>query len=121
VSMAARQLATRHRIGKWLGLLTGAAAWALDQQIIATAAYARCPAKLDSVLLLTAVSCALLALVGGVVSLRVWQALPAAASASHTDRVDRFIAALSVLLAGVSLLFIVFSSAAAFILGCETW
>jgi hypothetical protein len=106
------------RFGKWSGAWLGVSAWFADQQIVSTTVFAKCPVHSHAFVIGVGAVCALIALIGGVHSWRVWQTLPASTADDQT-RTDRFIAALSMLLAAISLLAIVFGSAAGVILRCE--
>jgi hypothetical protein len=98
-------------IAKWSGAWLGAVAWFADQQIVATTAYANCPAYSRELALGVGIGCALLAVAGGWHSWRARQALPAEG--------ERFIATISVLLAAISILAILFGTTAGVVLRCE--
>lgn len=107
------------RFGKWSGAWLGTLAWVADQQIVSWAAYASCPPRSHALAIGVGVACAVLALLGGWHSFQVYRALPAGEEASASRRTDRFIALLSVLLACISLLAIIFGTTAGVILRCE--
>jgi hypothetical protein len=107
------------RFGKWSGAWLGTLAWVADQQIISMTVYANCPARTHALAVGVGAACALLALFGGCQSWRVYRALPAGESASASRRTDRFIAAISMLLAAIGILAIVFGTTAGVILRCE--
>ena len=115
-----RSTATRwSRFAKWSGAWLGAVAWFADQQLVSVVAYASCPPQSQAFAVGVGATCALLAIFGGWQSSRVYRALPAGDSASASWRTDRFIAALSLLLACISVLAIVFGTTAGVILRCE--
>jgi hypothetical protein len=107
------------RFGKWSGAWLGTFAWIADQQIVAMTVYASCPPRTHALAVGVGAACAVLALLGGWQSLRVYRSLPAGEGASASWRTDRFIAAISILLACISLLAIVFGTTAGVILRCE--
>jgi hypothetical protein len=107
------------RFGKWSGAWLGTLAWIADQQIVSMMVYANCPPRSHALAVGVGVACALLALTGGLHSWRVWRVLPAGPIVGDHTRTDRFIAALSVLLAAISILAIVFGTTAGVILRCE--
>ena len=107
------------RFGKWSGSWLGTIAWFADQQIISMTVYANCPERTHALAVGVGAVCAVVALVGGLHSWRVYQSLPAGEGASATRRTDRFIAALSILLACISILAIIFGTTAGVILRCE--
>lgn len=107
------------RFGKWSGAWLGIAAWFADQQIMSMTVYANCPPRTHALAVGVGVACAVLALLGGLHSWSVYRALPAGEDTSASRRTDRFIAALSLLLACISLLAIVFGTTAGVILRCE--
>lgn len=107
------------RFGKWSGAWLGTVAWFADQQIVSMTAYASCPPRSHTLAVAVGVACALLALTGGVHSWRVWRVLPAGPTVGDETRTDRFIASLSMLLAAISVLAIVFGTTAGVILRCE--
>ena len=107
------------RFGKWSGAWLGTLAWFADQQIMSMTVYANCPARTHALAVGVGVACAVLAIIGGLHSWRVYRALPPEEDASASRRTDRFIAALSLLLACISLLAIVFGTTAGLILRCE--
>ena len=108
-----------HRFGKWSGAWLGTLAWFADQQIVSMTAYTSCPPRSRALAVGVGVACGLLALMGGLHSWRVWRVLPAGPTAGDRTRTDRFIAALSMLLAGISILAIVLGTTAGVILRCE--
>ena len=107
------------RFGKWSGSWLGAIAWFADQQITSMTVYASCPERTHTLAVGVGVACAVVALLGGIHSWSVYRSLPAGESASASRRTDRFIAAMSLLLAGISLLAIIFGTTAGVILRCE--
>jgi hypothetical protein len=107
------------RFGKWSGAWLGTLAWLADQQIVSMTAYASCPPRSQALAVGVGVACALIALTGGLHSWSVWRVLPAGPTVGDHSRTDRFIAALSMLLAGISLLAILFGTTAGVILRCE--
>jgi hypothetical protein len=109
----------RTRFGKWAGSWLGASAWFADQQIVAATAYAKCPASSYEFVTTVGVVCAAVAILGAWLSWRARQMLPAGETASASFRTDRFIATLSLLLAVIALLAIIFGTAAGLILRCE--
>jgi len=108
-----------HRFGKWSGGWLGIAAWVADQQIVSWTVYASCPPRTHALAIGVGAACALLALVGGLHSWSIYRALPPGDEASASRRTDRFIAAMSVLLACISILAIVFGTTAGVIFKCE--
>lgn len=119
MSSERRSLPSKRAVGKWVGLFAGVTAWVADQQIVATTVYAGCPARSMLFVLGVGAACLCLAVGGGVISWRVLNALPAAEKASVSARTDRFIATLSVFMATICALAIVFASSAGLILRCE--
>jgi hypothetical protein len=107
------------RFGKWSGAWLGTLAWVADQQIISMTVYANCPARTRALAVGVGVACAVLAIIGGWHSWSVYRALPTGDGASTSRRTDRFIAAVSVLLACISMLAIFFGTTAGVILRCE--
>jgi hypothetical protein len=107
------------RFAKWSGAWLGTLAWILDQQVVSWATYASCPPRSHALAVGVGAVCAVLALLGGWHSFQVYRALPAGEEVSASRRTDRFIAVLSVLLACISLLAIVFGTTAGVILRCE--
>jgi hypothetical protein len=107
------------RFAKWSGAWLGTLAWVVDQQVVSWVAYASCPPDSRGLAVGVGAACALLALFGGLHSWRVYQTLPAGEAASASHRTDRFVAALSVLLACVSILAIIFGTTAGVIFRCE--
>ena len=107
------------RFGKWSGAWLGTLAWVADQQVVAWTAYANCPPRSHALAVGVGVGCALLALVGGLQSWGVYRELPPGEAASASRRTDRFIAAISILLACISILAILFGTTAGVILRCE--
>jgi NADH:ubiquinone oxidoreductase subunit 5 (subunit L)/multisubunit Na+/H+ antiporter MnhA subunit len=114
-----RSFSLQRVLGKWAGLLAGVLAWFADQQVVAATVYAACPAHSLAFVAGVGAACALLAAAGGAVSSRVRHALPAGEETSATARTDRFIATMSVLVAALSFLAIVFATPAALFLRCE--
>ena len=107
------------RFAKWSGAWLGTLAWVIDQQVVSWSAYASCPPRSHALAVGVGAVCAVIALLGGWHSWSAYRALPAGESGSASRRTDRFIAAMSVLLACISLLAIVFGSTAGVILRCE--
>jgi hypothetical protein len=107
------------RFGKWSGSWLGTLAWFADQQIMSMTVYANCPARTHALAVGVGAACALLAIIGGWHSWHVYRSLPAGEGASASRRTDRFIAAISLLLACISMLAIVFGTTAGLILRCE--
>ncbi|HKQ12819.1 MAG TPA: hypothetical protein VJT80_05260 [Steroidobacteraceae bacterium] len=107
------------RFGKWSGTWLGTIAWFADQQIMSMTVYANCPPRTHALAVGVGAACALLALIGGLHSWSVYRSLPAGEVASASRRTDRFIAALSLLLACISILAIIFGTTAGVILRCE--
>jgi hypothetical protein len=107
------------RFAKWSGAWLGTLAWVADQQVVSWTTYASCPPRTHSLAIGVGAACAVVALLGGWHSWRAYRVLPPGEDASATRRTDRFIAALSVLLASISLLAIVFGTTAGVILRCE--
>jgi hypothetical protein len=115
-----RQAASRGiRTGKWAGLYGGLLGWFADQQATVMWVYTHCPVRSRALVLAIGSLCALAVIAGGLISLRVRQSLPANHTADTTLRTDRFIATLSVLMACLGLVAIVFGSAAGLVLRCE--
>jgi hypothetical protein len=112
-------LPTTRSIGKWVGLFAGVAAWVADQQIVAATVYARCPPRSTLFVLVVGIACFSLAVGGGLISWWVRSGLPSAETASASARTDRFIATLSIFMAAISALAIVFGTTAGFLLRCE--
>jgi nitrate reductase gamma subunit len=106
------------RFGKWSGALLGGIAWFADQQIIATTAFANCPAYSRELAVAVGAGCGLVALLGGLHSWHVRRTL-SEDDPSSTARTDRFIATISLLLAVISILAIVFGTTAGVIFRCE--
>jgi hypothetical protein len=119
MSSERRSLPATRAIGKWVGLVAGVAAWVADQQIVAATVYARCPPRSTFFVLVVGVACFCLAIGGGLISWRVRNALPSVDTASASARTDRFIATLSIFMAAISALAIVFGTTAGFLLRCE--
>jgi hypothetical protein len=109
------------RFGKWSGAWLGTAAWFADQQIVSWTVYASCPERAHALTVGIGAACAALALIGALHSARIYRSLPAREGASASRRTDRFIAAMSVLLACISILAIIFGTAAGLVLRCERW
>lgn len=107
------------RFAKWSGAWLGTLAWVIDQQLVSWTAYASCPPRSQALAVGVGAACALLALFGGWHSWRVYRALPAGEGPSASRRTDRLIAAISVLLACIALLAIVFGTTAGVIFRCE--
>jgi hypothetical protein len=107
------------RFGKWSGAWLGTLAWIADQQIVSMKAYASCPPHSHALAVGVGLACAVLAVIGGLRSWQVWRALPAGPAGGDQTRTDRFIAALSMLLAAISILAILFGTTAGVILRCE--
>ena len=107
------------RFAKWSGAWLGTLAWVVDQQVVSWTAYASCPPRSHALAVGVGVACAVVALLGGWHSASAYRALPAGEGASASRRTDRFIAAMSAMLACISLLAIVFGTTAGVILRCE--
>jgi hypothetical protein len=107
------------RFGKWSGAWLGTIAWFADQQIMSMTVYANCPERTHALAIGVGAASALLALIGGLHSWSVYRSLPAGEGASASRRTDRFIAAVSLLLACISMLAIIFGTTAGVILRCE--
>jgi hypothetical protein len=107
------------RFGKWSGSWLGVSAWFMDQQIMSWTVYANCPPRTHALAVAVGAVCAVLALVGGLHSWSIYRALPPGEDASATRRTDRFIAAMSILLACISILAIIFGTTAGVIFRCE--
>jgi hypothetical protein len=108
-----------YRCGKWSGAWLGTLAWFADQQIVSMTAYTSCPPRSHAFAVGVGLACAVLAVTGGLHSWLIWRALPAGPTVGDHTRTDRFIAALSMLLAAISILAIVFGTTAGVILRCE--
>jgi hypothetical protein len=109
----------RIRFGKWAGAWLGALAWFADQQLVSMTAYANCPVRTHEFTVSVAVGCILLACAGAWASWRARRALPDNSTASPSLKTDRFIATMSLAIAALSILAIVFGTAAGVILRCE--
>ena len=109
----------RIRIGKWSGLWCGAVAAFVDQQVVAQTIYTKCPEGSTQFAFIVGAVCALISLFGAVFSAATYWNLPSSAEGSASARTDRFIAALSVLMACFALLFVIFASSASLFLRCE--
>jgi hypothetical protein len=107
------------RFAKWSGAWLGTLAWVADQQAVSWTAYASCPPRSDALAIGLGLACAMVALAGGWHSWTVYRAVPAGEEVSASRRTDRFIAALSILLACIALLAIFFGTTAGVILRCE--
>jgi hypothetical protein len=107
------------RFGKWSGAWLGILAWVIDQQVISWTAYASCPPRSHALAVGVGLACAAVATLGGWHSFHTYRTLPAGQDVSASLRTDRFIAALSVLLACIALLAIIFGTTAGVILRCE--
>jgi hypothetical protein len=107
------------RFAKWSGAWLGTLAWVVDQQVVAWTAYASCPPRIHALAIGVGLACGVVALLGGWHSFHLYRALQAGEEVSAGRRTDRFIAMLSVLLAGISLLAIIFGTTAGVILRCE--
>ena len=107
------------RFAKWSGAWLGTLAWVADQQVVSWTAYAQCPPRSHAFAVGVGAACALIALLGGWQSWRAYSALPRGEDASASRRTDRFVAAMSVLLACIALLAIIFGTSAGVILRCE--
>ncbi|HET9445439.1 MAG TPA: hypothetical protein VFO35_04225 [Steroidobacteraceae bacterium] len=118
MSAERRERSWLDRFGKWSGAWLGVSAWFADQQLVSMTAFAKCPVHSHAFVVGVGAVCAVVALIGGLHSWRVWRALPES-TADDLARTDRFIAALSILLAILSLLAIIFGTAAGVILRCE--
>lgn len=109
----------RLRFGKWAGFYAGTLAALAHQQIVTMTVFARCPENSEALVLGLGATCSLLALAGAIYSWRTRQALPHEDTASTTLRADRFIATLAAVFAAFCVLFILFATAAGFILRCQ--
>jgi hypothetical protein len=118
MSAERQQYSPWKRFGKWSGAWLGTLAWIADQQIVSMTAYANCPPRSRALAVGVGLACAVLALIGGLHSWGIWRVFPARNAGDHT-RTDRFIAALSMLLAAISILAIAFGTIAGVILRCE--
>jgi hypothetical protein len=107
------------RFGKWSGAWLGTFAWIADQQVVSWTTYASCPPKSHALAVAVGAMCALIAVLGGWQSLSVYRALSPGETASVSRRTDRFIAAISILLACIAILAILFGTTAGVILRCE--
>ena len=109
------------RFGKWAGLIAGATAWGIEQQVLATTVYTRCPEGTGRMATLVAILCALLALGGGIWSWRALRQLPVSSPTEPDLRThaDRFIAVLSIMMVVMGLLAIAYGTPAGWILRCE--
>jgi hypothetical protein len=114
-----RTVPMKVRIGKWSGLWCGALAALLDQQIVSQTMYTKCTEQSTQFTLLVGAVCIGLGLFGAIFSASVYRSLPGRADASASARTDRFIAALSILMACFAVLFVIFGSSASFFLRCE--
>jgi hypothetical protein len=119
ISTERRTIPMRTRIGKWSGLWCGAAAAFLDQQVVAQTIYTKCPEGSTQFALTVGMVCALISLFGAVFSAVTYRNLPSSEDGSASARTDRFIAALSILMACFALLFVIFASSAGLFLRCE--
>jgi hypothetical protein len=107
------------RYGKWAGLWGGVIGLFVHQQLNATWIYVRCPERTLHVVLGFASFCALISILTGLWSWRVRQSLRQDPEAHITVKADRFIASLSAAMTVIAILFIAFSSAAAWFLQCQ--
>lgn len=114
------KLSMQVRYGKWAGLYGAVLALIAHQQIASNWIYLRCPPSPPTLVFTTAAICAFIAIATGAWSWSVRQSLRRDPDAHLTMKTDRFIASLSAALAVVIVLFIVFSSAAALFLRCES-
>jgi hypothetical protein len=119
MSAERQQYSPWKRFGKWSGAWLGTLAWIADQQIVSMTAYANCPPRSQAFAVGVGLACAVLALIGGLHSWGIWRVLPARPKADDHTRTDRFIAALSMLLAAISILAIAFGTTAGVIFRCE--
>ena len=119
ISNERRAIPMRTRIGKWSGLWCGAFAAFVDQQVVAQTIYTKCPEGSMQFALTVGVVCALIAAFGAAFSGATYRQLPSSDEGSASARTDRFIAALSILMACFALLFIIFASSAGLFLRCE--
>lgn len=118
-SVERRTVPMRIRIGKWSGLWCGALAALLDQQVVSQSIYTKCPPQSTQFTLLVGALCLAIGLFGAIFSAATYLRLPSAATGSASARTDRFIAALSVLMACFAVVFILFASSAGWFLRCE--
>jgi hypothetical protein len=109
----------RIRIGKWSGLWCGALAALIDQQVVSQTIYTKCPVTTPQLALTVGLLCALLSLFGAIFSAITYRRLPSSEEGSASARTDRFIAALSILMACFALVFVIFASSAGLFLRCE--
>jgi hypothetical protein len=107
------------RFAKWSGAWLGTLAWVVDQQVVSWTAYASCPPRSHTLAVGVGLVCGVVAILGGWHSLHVYRSHPPGEDAGANRRTDRFIAMLSVLLACISLLAIIFGTTAGVILRCE--
>lgn len=114
-----RTVPMRIRVGKWSGLWCGALAAFVDQQVVSQTIYTKCPEGSLQFALTVGVICALISAFGAVFSGFIYLKLPSSEEGSASARTDRFIAALSILMACFALLFIIFGSSAGWFLRCE--
>jgi hypothetical protein len=114
-----RTVPMKVRVGKWSGLWCGALAALLDQQIVSQTMYTKCTEQSTQFTLLVGAVCVALGLFGAIFSASVYRELPRSAESSASARTDRFIAALSILMACFAVLFVIFGSSASFFLRCE--
>jgi hypothetical protein len=112
-------LSTRVRYGKWAGLCGGVIGIFVHQQFSSTWIYVRCPEHTLRFVLGFAIACALFSLATGVWSFSVRQSLRHDEEAHATTKTDRFIASMSAAMAVIGVVFIAFSSAAAWFLQCQ--
>jgi hypothetical protein len=120
ISTERRTIAMRVRIGKWSGLWCGVVAAFLDQQLVVQTIYTKCPPQSTQFALLVGALCIALSLAGGIVSAAVYRQLPSSEQGSASARTDRFIAAMSALMAFLAILFVIFASSAGLFLRCES-
>jgi hypothetical protein len=114
-----RTVPMRIRVGKWSGLWCGAFAAFVDQQVVSQTIYTKCPEGSMQFALTVGAVCALIAVFGAAFSGVTYRTLPRSDEGSASARTDRFIAALSILMACFALLFIIFASPAGLFLRCE--
>jgi hypothetical protein len=107
------------RYGKWAGLWGGVIGFFVHQQFNSTWIYVHCPERTLSFVLGFASACALVSIVTGLWSWNVRQSLRHDAETHITIKTDRFIASMSAAMAVIVVLFIAFSSAAAWFLQCQ--
>lgn len=99
----------------WAGWIGGFLGWVLSDQGGTSLAQWDCTRAMPSVMLLIGTGGALLALLGGALSLRVWRRLAGAPDRPHAGA-RRFVAATGTLAAGIFLLAILFQTVSSLII-----